>query len=89
MIQACGFPVRNQYLIKTNENKVNNTPLNANDYMNVGYMAGRFGINLQNPNEPNPLINDANGTYATINSCCAPLFEANLANAGIKFNKLA
>ena len=89
MIQACGFPVRNQYLIKTNENKVNNTPLTANDYMNLGYMAGRFGINLQNPNEPNPLMNDANGTYATINSCCSPLFEANLANAGIKFNRLA
>ena len=29
------------------------------------------------------------GTYATINSCCAPLFEANLNNAGIKFNRIA
>ena len=85
----CSVPNRVQYLVKTNELKTNNMPLNANDYMNIGYMAGRFGINLQNPNEANPMTSDANGTYLNINSCTAPLFEQNLNNQGIKFQVIA
>ena len=82
-------PHRVQYLVKTNEPKANNTPLTANDYMNLGYMAGRFGINLNNPNEANPIISDNNGTYVNINSCTAPLFEQTLNNEGIKFCAIA
>ena len=82
-------PVRNLYLVKTNEYKANNQPLNANDYLNIGYMAGRSGINLSNnPSEPNPLYHTNNGTIVNINSCTSNLFEQNLNQAGIKFDKL-
>ena len=90
MINAINpVPNRVQYLVKTNEPKTNNMPLNADDYMNIGYMAGRFGVNLQNPNEPNQMISDAAGTYVNINSCTAPLFEQTLNNQGVKFQVIA
>lgn len=89
MINCCASPVRYQYVVKTSENKSNNTPLTSDDYMNIGYMAGRFGVNLANPNEQNNIVKDNNGTYVNINSCCAPLFEASLNQSGIKFNRLA
>jgi hypothetical protein len=52
-------------------------------------MAGRFGVNLQNPNEENFMIANENGTYVNINSCTAPLFENTLNQAGINFNRIA
>ena len=55
MINAIIAPTRCQYLVKTNDVKKDNTPLNQNDLLSVGYMAGRFGVNLQNPNENNPM----------------------------------
>lgn len=88
MFNCVNIPVRNQYFICTNELKKNNTALNENDFLNIGYMAGRFGVNLTNPNEPNHIIKDGNGLYLNINSCCSPLFESNLEQAGINFNKL-
>ena len=85
----CVSPVRYQYVVKTEENKSNNTPLNNTDYLNIGFLASRFGVNLQNPNEPNSIYKDNSGTYVNINSCCAPLFEDTLNKSGIKFNRLA
>ena len=85
----CNVP-RYQYLVKTNEAKTNNQPLTFNDYMNVGYMAGRYGINLSdNPNESNPMQITPQGTVLNINSCTSDLFEKNLNNIGIKFDRLA
>ena len=89
MINCCNTPVRYQYMVRTSENKLNNTPLTNDDYMNIGYMAGRFGVNPVNPYEQNNIMKDNNGTYVNINSCCAPLFESSLTQSGIKFNRLA
>ncbi len=73
------------YLINTN-----NQSLNNNDYMNIGYMAGRYGINLNNnPYETNPILNTQSGILVNINSCTSSLFENNLKNAGIKFDRIA
>lgn len=89
MINAIIAPTRCQYLVKTNEPKRDNTQLNQNDLLTVGYMAGRFGVNLQNPNENNFMLADEKGTYVNINSCTAPLFENTLNQAGINFNRIA
>ena len=82
--------VRNSYIVKTNDLKLNNQPLNSADYLNVGYMAGRFGVNLSgNPNEQNPIYTTSQGTFVNINSCCANQFEGALNNSGIKFDRIA
>ena len=89
MIQACTVPSRQQYIVKTEQNKKNNKPLTKNDYLNIGFLAGRFGVNLENPNEPGYIYRDNNGTYVNINSCCSELFEETLSQAGINFDRLA
>lgn len=83
------MPIRNTYIIKTNQPKKDNTNLSAKDYINIGYMAGRFGVNLQNPNEPNPITYTNKGVLLDINSCTSTLFEENLEKDGIHFDKLA
>ena len=82
--------VRSSYFVNTNALKANNQPMSAQDYMNLGYMAGRFGVNLNNnPNEANPIIYTPQGAYVNINTCTSELFERNLQMAGIKFDRLA
>ena len=56
MINCVNCVPRYSYLIKNNELKSDNTPLSNKDYLEIGYMAGRFGVNLSNPNEPNYII---------------------------------
>ena len=90
MINAVGICPRISYMVKTNNLKANNQPLNSTDYLNVGYMAGRFGINLSNnPQEQNPMQITPDGTIVNINSCTSDLFEKTLNESGILFNKLA
>ncbi len=89
MINAVCFPQRFQYIVKTGAPKRDNTPLNADDFLNIGYMAGRFGVNLQNPYEANPVIKNGADTFVNINSCTAPLFENTLNQAGILFDRIA
>ena len=89
MINCQCSPARQQYLVRTNELKSDNMPLTSNDYLNIGYMAGRFGINLQNPNEQNPIKYSDNGLIFDINSCTSVLFENNLKAQGVKFDRLA
>ena len=89
MINCQCYPARQQYLVRTNELKSDNMPLTSNDYLNIGYMAGRFGVNLQNPNEPNPIKYNDNGLILDINSCTSSLFENNLKAKGVKFDRLA
>ncbi len=89
MIKAISQPTRYQYFVNTEGKKTNNKHLTNDDYLNLGFLAGRFGVNLQNPNEPNYIYKDNTGTYVNINSCCAPLFEETLTQTGIKFNRLA
>ena len=88
MINAISQPVRYEYQVLTEKKKANKEHLTKDDYLNVGFLAGRFGVNLQNPNEPGHIYKDKTGTYVKINSCCAPLFEETLNQSGIKFNRL-
>lgn len=81
---------RINYIIRTNDPKTNNQPLNKDDYMQIGYMAGRFGINLSgNPSEANPIQQTPDGTIVNINSCTSELFENTLNQTGIKFDRIA
>jgi hypothetical protein len=81
---------RISYIIKTNEPKTNNKPLDKDDYMQIGYMAGRFGVNLSgNPKEENRILQIPQGTVVDINACTSDLFEKTLNETGIKFDRLA
>ena len=81
---------RCNYLVKTNSPKANGQSLTAQDLINVGYMAGRFGINLDGNLNQNqrPQYTDK-GTVININSCTQSLFEKNLEEAGIRFDAIA
>ncbi len=81
---------RCQYIIFTNQAKQNGQPVDHKDLINIGYMAGRFGINLDGNLQENkkPEYTDK-GTIIDVNSCTAPLLEENLKTDGIKFNKIA
>ena len=78
---------RCSYLIKTNEPKKNGKGLNKNDLLNIGYMAGRYGINLDgNINQEFRPVYTDKGLLININSCTTDALEENLNRAGIKFN---
>lgn len=81
---------RCNYLIHTNSPKQNGKNLNKNDYINIGYMAGRFGVNLDgNVNQNYKPILREDGLLVNINSCTKDLLEKNLSNAGISFDVIA
>lgn len=81
---------RCDYLVLTNTPKTDGENLSKTDLINVGYMAGRYGINLEGNYAEHkiPQVSDA-GTKINVNCCTAELLENNLTQAGIKFNKLA
>lgn len=79
---------RSQYAIRTKEGKDNGQPLNASNYLELGYMAGRFGINFDNPSEIKTMKKTEEGVIIDINSCAAPLFENKLDKDGIKFDRI-
>lgn len=80
-VQRCG------YLIHTNSNKQNGQKLNQDDLINIGYMAGRYGINLDgNVNQNFKPVQTQYGLLINVNSCTTDLLEKNLNEAGIKFN---
>ncbi|MDD3237353.1 MAG: hypothetical protein PHV37_04575 [Candidatus Gastranaerophilales bacterium] len=81
---------RCDYVVKTNAPKTNGQTLNQNDFINIGYMAGRFGVSLNGDLTQNFVPkNTSNGLKININSCTSDLFEKNLNEAGIKFDKIA
>lgn len=81
---------RSTYFIPTTQTKRNGEKLSDKDLINIGYMAGRFGINLnKNPHEPNKPVFVDSGVLFNINSCTSGFFEKNLDNLGINFNYLA
>ena len=84
MIQRC------DYLVQTNSTKTNGQKPTSQDLVNVGYMAGRYGINLDGNLQQNnkPKFTDK-GTIVNINYCTKDLFENNLTKAGIKFDVIA
>lgn len=81
---------RCSYFVPTNYLKANGENLSKEDLLNIGYMAGRFGINLDGNLEQNykPQISDE-GVVLNINCCTSDLFEKNLEEAGITFSVLA
>ena len=81
---------RCSYLIQTNAPKKNGQSLNNTDMLNIGYMAGRYGINLDGNvhQEFKPVYTDK-GLLININSCTTEALEDNLNKAGIKFNVIA
>lgn len=83
-VNRCG------YLIGTNLPKNNGEKPSDKDLINVGYMAGRFGVSLDGDLSKNykPVVCE-NGTYVNINSCTKSLFEEELNKAGIKFTAIA
>lgn len=75
------------YMIQTNQVKSNGENLNQKDLINLGYLAGRCGINLNgNPNEINKPDFTQEGVKLDINCCTCKMFEENLNKSGIKFD---
>lgn len=81
---------RCDYFVGTELPKKNGEKLTSMDLINVGYMAGRYGVSLDGDlkfeNKPKQV---KDGLNININSCTKDLFEKNLTEAGIKFNVLA
>lgn len=78
---------RISYFIPTNQVKKNGETLSCRDLVSLGYMAGRFGVNLNgNPYEQNAPIFSNDGVKFNINSCTKNCFEENLRQAGVKFD---
>ena len=81
---------RCDYFIPTNQVKADGKKLSESDLINIGYMAGRYGVSLDrdlNRNIKPEFYND--GIKLNINSCTTDLFEQNLNKAGIDFEILA
>lgn len=78
---------RCKYSIPLNVPKQNGQRLTDKDLVNIGYMSGRFGVNLSNnPHQPNSPLFIGDKVVVDINSCTTSLFEKNLAQAGINFD---
>lgn len=81
---------RVSYFVPMAQVKQNGENLSDKDLINIGYMAGRFGINLNNnPNEPNYPVYTNDGVFFNINSCTSESFMNNLKNSGIHFTYFA
>ena len=82
-------PPRYTYEICTKEGKANGQPLKAYDYMELGYMAGRFGINPKvDVYENSAMKKTDEGFMIKINPYAAPLVEKKLEKEGIKFDRI-
>lgn len=81
---------RCSYFVPINYLKANGEKLSQEDFFNIGYMVGRFGINLDGDvnKEYAPQISP-DGITLNINCCTSDLFEKNLGEAGITFDVLA
>ena len=81
---------RCDYLVSIDKPKANGQALTKEDLLNVGYMAGRFGVNLDGNLCENckPKFTE-DGALININCCTKDLFEKNLSEAGIKFDVIA
>ena len=77
---------RCNYIVNINMPKRNGQYLSQKDLINVGYMAGRYGVNLDgNLNGKFRPIQTENGLLVNINCCTKDSFEKNLKDSGINF----
>jgi hypothetical protein len=77
------------YVVNTST-KSSREPLSNNDLINVGYLAGRCGVNLNgDPNRANAPKIGGNHLIVDINNCTSEFFEKNLSKAGVTFDKMA
>lgn len=80
---------RVNYSIHVNSPKMNGQQPTQQDLINVGYMAGRFGINLDgNLKEENKPKYTDKGLLINVNSCTTDVLEDNLKKTGIQFDRL-
>jgi hypothetical protein len=77
------------YVVNTSK-KRSQAPLSNKDLIQVGYLAGRCGVNLDgDPNRINtPKIGQHN-LLVDINDCTTEYFEQNLNQIGLKFDRMA
>ena len=81
---------RCDYFISTNQVKSDGQRLTEKDLINLGYMAGRYGISLDGDLDRNIKPEYKNdGVKLNINCCTTDLFEDNLEKAGIRFEIIA
>ena len=77
---------RCELLIATNLPKKNGERLSRQDIFNLGYMAGRCGINLDgNLNQDIKPVHTNDGVLININQCTQKYVEKNLKQAGIRY----
>lgn len=81
---------RCDYFIPINQVKSDGQKLTNKDLINIGYMAGRYGISLDGDLNRNIKPEyTKNGVKLNINCCTTDLFEENLKQAGINFEIIA
>lgn len=77
---------RTIYHVNIQDGKANGQPLKADDYLQLGYMAGRLGFN---PCGLQSMKKTEEGVLIDINSSAAPFFEQKLEKDGILFDRIA
>ena len=79
-----------RYQVNTKEGKVDGQPLKADDYLELGYMAGRFGTNIcTRPVGLSSMKKNEEGVMIDIDERASVLFENKLDKEGIRFNRIA
>ena len=81
---------RVEYFVPYQTKKLDGNYPNQDDLLYLGYMAGRYGINLVgSPSVQYPPKKVSNGAIFNINACTAETFEKNLSQIGMNFNRIA
>ena len=80
---------RAEYFVPYRAQKANGKFPTQEDMIYLGYMAGRYGVNLNgSPYISYPPKGCANGAIFNINACTADTFEKNLSTMGMNFNRI-
>ena len=83
------FVQRVEYFVPYQAPKRNGKYPTNDEMLYLGYMAGRYGINLDgNPSVQYPPRRYQQGAIFNINSCTAEAFERNLSTIGMNFNRI-
>lgn len=81
---------RCELFVATKLPKKNGKRLSREEIFNLGYMAGRCGINLDgNLNQNIKPVHTKKGVLININQCTQDLMESNLKKSGVRFEVVA